>query len=302
MITFEAVTFGYGKKPLFQGLGLTAEPGTTVGLLGLNGAGKTSLLKLAAGALFPGSGKVEVFGRESRSRSAAFLADVAFVPEDPWAPPLSPQAWLGRYGVFRPRLDRDRYFALLEEFQVDRAKPVAKMSYGQRKKFALSVAMACGSRTVLLDEPTNGLDIPSKAQFRRSLAMAASADRIFILSTHQARDLENMLDPIVIVHEGRVLCSFSAALAAERFSVKRLDSLDGAPEAAGAAGAAEAPGASAAASVRTASGVPVVYAEQDALGWTALVAESGTGADLELLFTAAVKAPDRFRAALEGTL
>ena len=273
MVNFNAVTFGYGKKPLFQGLNLTAEPGTTVGLLGLNGAGKTSLLKLAAGALFPSAGTVSVFGRESRRRSPAHLADVVFVSEDPWVPPVSAELWLSRYGAFRPAMDGDGFLSMLEEFQVPRDKNAAKLSYGQRKKFCLAAAMASGARLVLLDEPTNGLDIPSKAQFRRALAAASSADRIFIVSTHQARDLESLLDPVVIVHEGSVLSSFPVSAVAERFSAVRLDALDGRP---------------------------VVYAEKDALGWSALLAEGGGGADLETVFTAAIREPEKFRAALEG--
>lgn len=272
MVQFEAVTFGYGKKPLFQGLDLIAEGGSTVGLLGLNGAGKTSLLKLAAGALFPQGGRISVFGRESRLRSPAHLADVSFVSEDPWIPPLPAESWLSRYGVFRPRLDRSAFLASLEEFQVPREKSAAKLSYGQRKKFALAAALAGGARLVLLDEPTNGLDIPSKAQFRRVLASASSEERIFIVSTHQARDLENLLDPIVVVHEGRVLTSFPASAMAERFSALRLDSLEGRK---------------------------VVHAEKDALGWAALLAEAGGGADLETLFTAAIREPEKFRRALD---
>jgi ABC-2 type transport system ATP-binding protein len=265
------VTFGYGKRPLFEDLSLVVEPGSTVGLLGLNGAGKTSLLKLAAGALFPAAGRVEVFGRESRKREAALLADVYFVPEDPWAPPLSAEAWIDRYGIFRPRMDKSLFLSLLEEFSVDREKNVAKLSYGQRKKFAVAAALTSGSRVVLLDEPTNGLDIPSKAQFRRALSLAASEERVLIVSTHQARDLENLLDPIVVIHGGKVLSSFTVARLAECFSVERLSTLDGRP---------------------------VVYAEKDALGWTALLAKPGTGADLELVFSAAIGEPEKFRAAL----
>mgnify|MGYP000881358267 CR=1 FL=1 len=273
MVRFDAVTFAYGARPLFEGLDLAMEAGSTVGLLGLNGAGKTSLLKLGAGALFPASGRVEVFGRDAGSRSAAFLADVCFVPEDPWGPALSPEKWQERYGAFRPAMDRDLFRSLLEEFAVDPGKSVARMSYGQRKKFAVAAALASGARTVFLDEPTNGLDIPSKAQFRRALAAASSPDRVIVVSTHQARDLENLLDPIVILHGGRILCSFPASALSDKLSVERLSSPDG---------------------------HPVIYAERDALGWTALLARPGNGADLELAFTAAVSRPESFRSALEG--
>ncbi len=273
MIRFETVTFGYGKRPLFQGLNLSAEAGSAVGLLGLNGAGKTSLLKLAAGALFPTSGRVDVFGREPRLRSAAVLRDVYFVPEDPWVPPVTVEAWKTRYGAFRPDLDQALLDGLLEEFAVERTKSLAKLSYGQRKKFAIAAALSCGARAVLLDEPTTGLDIPSKTQFRRALANASGSERIIVVSTHQARDLENLLDPLIIVHQGATLATLPAADLGTKISTGRLESLEGRP---------------------------VVWAEQDAFGWNAVLAEGGGGTDLELVFTAAISERERFLAALRG--
>jgi len=273
------MTFGYGKRPLFEGLDLSLEPGSIYGLLGLNGAGKTSLLKIVAGALRPNGGRVEAFGREPGARQAAFLADTAFVPEDPWLPPLKPAAWLERYAAFRPAFDRARFARLMGELSLDEGKLLTKYSYGQRKKFALASAIASGARTLLLDEPTNGLDIPSKAQFRRILAEAAEPGRVVVVSTHQVRDLESLIDPVVIVHDGKVLFSLGADDLAGRLYGARLRSLDG---------------------------EPVVYAERDAVGWAALLArpaggtEGGQAPDLELVFNAAVAAPERLEAALAG--
>ncbi|MEW6566115.1 ATP-binding cassette domain-containing protein [Gracilinema caldarium] len=272
MLEVKNLNFGYGKQQLFKQLSLSVQPGQIVGLLGLNGAGKTSLLKLIAGALYPQGGEITLYGRSTGHRHPDVLADIYFVPEDPWGPALTPEAWLDRFGVFRPAMNRSLFYSLLEEFQVDKGKLISRMSYGQRKKCALAQAMASGSRLILLDEPTNGLDIPSKAQFRRSLSMLDLQETMFVISTHQARDLETVLDPILIIHEGALLCKFPAAVVHERFSVRRVESLQG---------------------------LPVVYAEQGALGYQALLAEPGAGADLEMLFTAAIHNPDAFRKALE---
>lgn len=277
MVQCNAVTFGYGKKSLFKGLDLEARPGSCVGLLGLNGAGKTSLLKLVAGALFPQSGNISVFGKESRKRSPEVLSDLYFVSEDPWVPPLNAQSWLSRYGVFRPAFDHSGFLQMLEEFQVPLDKNAQKLSYGQKKKFAIAAAMNSGARLVLLDEPTNGLDIPSKTQFRKALASAASEERIFVVSTHQARDMENLMDPIVIIHEGKVLCSFPLGALIEKFTMQRLENTDK-------------PG--------------IIYAEKDAFGWTALCRktdkhEEANTADLETVFSAAINEPVKFQAALE---
>ena len=136
MVRMESMTFGYGKRPLFEGLDLRLEPGAIHGLLGLNGAGKTSLLKIAAGALRPERGIVEVYGRAPGRREAAALADVCFVPEDPFFPALKPAVWVERYAAFRPAFERGRFDELFAELGLDADKPISKFSYGQRKKFA----------------------------------------------------------------------------------------------------------------------------------------------------------------------
>jgi ABC-2 type transport system ATP-binding protein len=280
MVKIESMTFGYGKGPLFEGLGLELEPGTVFGLLGLNGAGKTSLLKLLAGALRPQEGSIRVFGSEPFRRSAAFLADMTFVPEDPWLPAVKPATWLERYAVFRPAFDRTRFFDLSREFSLDENKLLTKYSYGQRKKFALAAALASGARLVLLDEPTNGLDIPSKSQFRRALAASVDSDRVVVVSTHQVRDLERVIDPAVIVHGGKILFTLSSEKIAERLGSARVRDL----------------------------GPEVVYAEKDGVGYSALLDLSRCDAaiidvqapDLELVFNAAIASPGRLEAALRG--
>lgn len=278
MVELSSMTFGYGKRPLFEDLDLKLEPGTVFGLLGLNGAGKTSLLKLLAGALRPQSGSVRVFGAEAGRREAAFLADVAFVPEDPWLPPVKPEAWLARYAVFRPAFERGKFSSLFEQFSLERDKALSTYSYGQRKKFALAAALASGARLLLLDEPTNGLDIPSKSQFRRVLAESIGPDRVVVVSTHQVRDLERVIDPALIVHGGKMLFRLGAEQVADRLASVHLREL----------------------------GPGVVYAERDSVGYSALVglssgAEKGLelgNPDLELVFNAAIAMPSRLEAAL----
>ncbi|MFA5851877.1 MAG: ABC transporter ATP-binding protein [Spirochaetales bacterium] len=280
MVQIQSMTFGYGKGPLFEGLDLKLEPGTVFGLLGLNGAGKTSLLKLLAGALHPQSGSIRVFGAEPWRREASFLADTAFVPEDPWLPAVKPSVWLERYAVFRPAFDKEQFVELSREFALDEGKLLTKYSYGQRKKFALAAALASGARLVLLDEPTNGLDIPSKSQFRRALAAAVDADRVIVVSTHQVRDLERVIDPAVIVHGGKILFSLASDQISEKLGSVQVRDL----------------------------GPDVIYAEKDGVGYSALVARSGLyggrddarTADLELLFNAAIASPSRLAAALRG--
>ncbi|MEI8094125.1 MAG: ATP-binding cassette domain-containing protein [Spirochaetales bacterium] len=204
MIHLESLTFGYGKTVLFDKLDLKLPAGSIGGLLGLNGAGKTSLLKLIAGALLPQAGSMQVFGRNPARREAEHLAAVAFVPEDPWVPAQKPEAWLATQLPFRPAFDRALFDQLRRDFALTEDKPLSKLSYGQRKKFCLAFALASGANTLLLDEPTNGLDIPAKVTFRKMLAAAAREDRVILVSTHQVRDLENLIDPVLIMDQGKI--------------------------------------------------------------------------------------------------
>ncbi len=277
MISIKSMTFGYGKKPLFDNMDLQLESGAIYGLLGLNGAGKTSLLKLLAGALLPHQGGIEVFGHDPARRQAAHLAALAFVPEDPWVPAIKAATWLGRYAPFRPDFDRGNFQKLAAEFELDPDKLLSRYSYGQRKKFALALALASGARTILLDEPTNGLDIPSKMQFRKVLAAAASEDRIIMVSTHQIRDLENLIDPILIMDKGKMPFQLDSEQISSGLHSARLNDL-------------------------TASNI--VFAQRDTLGWSAIMAgpvvANTMPADLELLFNAAITQPDRLAAAIAG--
>jgi ABC-2 type transport system ATP-binding protein len=275
MISLNALTFGYGKKVLFEGMDLELAPGGLYGLLGLNGAGKTSLLKLVAGALVPTAGSVQVFGRSPALRSFEHLADVVFVAEDPWFPALTGRQWEVRQTPFRPGFEPPLFRELLKQFEVDPGVLLTKLSYGQRKKFALAAALASGARTILLDEPTNGLDIPSKGQFRQALARATRDDRIIVVSTHQIRDLETLLDPLVIMDGGRVPFVLDPATLGIRLATTRLSHLEGRA---------------------------VVHAQRDTLGWAVVLAEPSEegNPDLELVFGAAVAQPQRLKAALEG--
>jgi ABC-2 type transport system ATP-binding protein len=202
---------------------------------------------------------------------------VAFVPEDPWLPSLKPAGYLARQLPFRPAFDRPLFDRLCREFELEDGKLLSRFSYGQRKKFALAAALASGARTILLDEPTNGLDIPSKMQFRKVLAAAASEERVIIVSTHQIRDLEHLIDPVLIMDQGKMPFNLDAAVLGRRLHSARLSSLDG---------------------------LPVVFAQRDTLGWSAILAgEAGPQdlpADLELVFNAAISQPGRLADGLAG--
>jgi ABC-2 type transport system ATP-binding protein len=206
MIKIEDLSFSYNQKQtLFNELSLTLPSGNIYGLLGKNGAGKTTLLKIICGLLFPKHGKLKVMEMEPKDRYPQFLSEIFLIPEEFNLPSLSMEYFVRLYSPFYPRFNHSLLNDCIYEFRLPRDQKLSAMSYGQKKNFLLSFGLATDCRLLLLDEPTNGLDIPSKSQFRKIVANAVNEERSFIISTHQVRDMQNLIDPIIILDEGKII-------------------------------------------------------------------------------------------------
>jgi ABC-2 type transport system ATP-binding protein len=211
MIQINQLDFGYGPQALFRDMELTLVPGNIYGLLGINGAGKSTLLKLMTGLLFSESGSLRALGYDPARRDPGFLAQVFVLPEELNVPGITDREYLGSRAPFYPRFDHARFERYASEFELPRGRKLTTLSYGQKKKFLLAFGLACQSALLVMDEPTNGLDIPSKGQFRRLIADALTDERLFVISTHQVQDVASLIDPIVILHRGNVLLSRTMA-------------------------------------------------------------------------------------------
>jgi ABC-2 type transport system ATP-binding protein len=220
MITLHKLGFGYGRHKLFTGLDLQLAPGGIHGLLGKNGVGKTTLLKLISGLRFAQEGECRVWGYDPRKRSPGLLEDLYFVPEEIFVPPITMKTYESIYAPFYPRFDRSTLHGYVLEFDLDSNKKLTELSYGQKKKFLLAFGLATNCRLLLLDEPTNGLDIPSKSQFRKIMASTLTDDRIIIVSTHQVRDMENLIDTIIILEDGTIIFNQSISAITKRLVVQ----------------------------------------------------------------------------------
>ncbi len=206
MIHIQNLSFSYRKNTqLFDHLDLSLPPGNIYGLLGKNGAGKTTLLKIISGLLFPGSGELQVTGFKPGDRMPRFLQEVYFVSEEFTLPRMKIDTYIRLCSPFYPRFSHSLFNTYINEFKLPTNQHLSSLSYGQKKNFLLSFGLATDSKLLILDEPTNGLDIPSKSQFRKILANAIHEERSFIISTHQVRDMENLIDPIIILDEGRII-------------------------------------------------------------------------------------------------
>lgn len=205
MIQIQNLHFGYRRKKVFTGLSLELQPGHIYGLLGKNGTGKSTLLKNMAGLLFPNQGTVNVLGFTPGKRQPAFLQDIFMVPEEFYLPDINVEHLVKYHAPFYPRFNEEQFNRYITEFDIPRTNSLQQMSYGQKKKVWISFGLACNTSVLLMDEPTNGLDIMSKSQFRKVMAGCLDDNKCIVISTHQVKDLENLIDRITIIDEGRIL-------------------------------------------------------------------------------------------------
>ena len=205
MIDIQKLNFSYSRKqqPLFRDLDCQLHAGSIAGLLGKNGAGKTTLLKILIGLLFPTDGHIRVNDHLPGKRQPSFLENLFFVSEEFYLPGTSINGYVRANAGFYPGFDNDLLQKLLSDFELPETKSLQKLSYGQKKKFLISFALSTKCKLLVLDEPTNGLDIPSKAVFRKVLAGSLSEEQLVIISTHQVKDVENLIDRILMLENGQ---------------------------------------------------------------------------------------------------
>ena len=206
MITIQNLDFYYKKdKFILRDINTELEPGKIYGLLGLNGVGKTTLLKIIAGLRFPCSGSIEVIGFNPQTRTVDFLSDLIFVPDEVDLPKITINQFSHLYSPLYPRFDIKKFENLLDSFKVNIESKIYDLSFGQRKKMYLAFALAANTSILLLDEPTNGLDIPAKSQFRKALSNHVSDENLVIISSHQVRDLHSLIDHILILDDEKLV-------------------------------------------------------------------------------------------------
>ena len=209
MININNLAFSYGSVPVLKNITMKLEEGKIYGLLGENGVGKTTLLTLLCGLKKPNSGSIDFDGTDPFKRDPELYSKLYYVPDE--VSPLHQTARLfaKNTGVFWPDFSMDLFEKIMKEMEVELDQKMDAMSAGQLKKTYLSFALASKARYIFMDEPTNGLDIPSKAQFRSAISKYTAEDSTIVISTHQVRDLENIIDPIIILDKQDVLVNAS---------------------------------------------------------------------------------------------
>ena len=215
MLQINEISFGYNKKAgdLFSDFSLNLEAGNVYGLLGKNGAGKSTLIYLMTGLLTPQSGEALMDGVNVRERLPKTMSDLFLVPEEFDLPRLSIKQYVSINAPFYPNFSMEDMQRYLEIFEMSDYIDVNmhSMSMGQKKKVFMAFAFATNTSVLIMDEPTNGLDIPSKSQFRKLVTTGMSDDRMMLISTHQVRDISDILDHVVIIDNSKVLLNASFA-------------------------------------------------------------------------------------------
>ena len=206
MIDISNVTFEYRKgKPVLKDFSLSFPQGGVYGLLGKNGTGKSTLLYLISGLLRPRHGEVRVDGMLSANRQPEMLREIFLVPEEYDLPSVSLKSYTRALKSFYPRFSDDLLRKCIEVFDLEMDMQLGTLSMGQKKKVYMCVALATGTRVLLMDEPTNGLDILSKSQFRTVVVQGMEEDKTVLVSTHQVHDVERLLDHVTIINGNQVL-------------------------------------------------------------------------------------------------
>ena len=270
MITIENTSYGYKSNQLiFSNISLEIGNGI-YGLLGENGVGKTTLMHLICGLLFPKNEKCSIDGRNTAERQSEGLARYFFLPEELQMPTESIASFAARHSVFYPHFNQEEFKLNLEELKINRKQKLSSVSYGQQKKAMLAYAFALHTPYILLDEPTNGLDITSRQALKRIISRSMDDESTLLISTHQAHDFENLLDHLVILGKGEILLNRSLDEISNRLLFARTDILP----------------------------AESIYSEQDLSGhFSILPNEDGeeNTPDIELLYKAVLQQPEKIQ-------
>jgi ABC-2 type transport system ATP-binding protein len=271
MIEINDLNFGYSKQRLlFKNLSMQLKAGHIYGLLGKNGAGKSTLLKNLAGLVYADGGKITVMGHDPGKRQPSLLRQICFIPEEFYLPSVKIDAYVKANAAFYPDFDHSYLNELLTEFDIPVGQKLINMSYGQKKKLIIAFGLATQAKLIIMDEPTNGLDIPSKAQFRKIMAAALTEDRCIIISTHQVRDLDNLIDTVIMLDESKVALMASVEEITHKICFKKIKELDD----------------------------TVIYSEPSLSGYNAVIPnyhDEDSKLDIELLFNAVLAEKTKLR-------
>lgn len=203
MVTIDNLTFAYSVKSrkVLEYLNLTLEQNRIYGLLGKNGAGKSTLLHLMAGLLQPTEGSVAYNGVATCMRQQDVLGDMFLLPDESSLPGVTLERFVHMYAPFYPKFDHEVLRQCMADFSIADDVQLNSLSLGGRKKAYICFAIATRVGLLLMDEPTNGLDVPSKSVFRKVMAKHMQEGQTVVISTHQVHDVSTLFDEVLVLQD-----------------------------------------------------------------------------------------------------
>lgn len=207
LFDFRGITKKFGNSTALDGVSFEGHAGHVIAILGENGAGKTTALKILLGLLAPDSGSSRVMGLDSQTHGAEIRRRVGYMPDRPALYEWMTVREIGWFAAgFYPLGFRERYEDLAQKFSLP-DKPIKALSKGMQGKVSLALAMAHEPQVLVLDEPTSGLDPLVRREFLESMVDVASGGRTVLLSSHQIAEVERVADVVVILRGGKlILC------------------------------------------------------------------------------------------------
>lgn len=206
IVELHNVTMGYGKRPVLKGLDWRLAPGQVIGLLGRNGAGKTSVLEALLGLRDIQGGDVRLFGEPLDGLSNANRARIGYVPQSSdLFEGFTAEQLLAYFKSFYPRWDEVKVNKLLKQWDVPRGQVIGGLSGGQKQRLSIIRALAHEPDLLILDEPVSGLDPVGRREFLRELVdQVLDRGTAVVLSTHILSDLERVAFNVAFLRDGRI--------------------------------------------------------------------------------------------------
>lgn len=206
VIRLNGVTKRFGSETALDQVSLEVPPGVVFGLLGENGAGKTTAIRIMLGLAEPNSGTAEVLGLASATEGLQIRRRIGYVPE---RPTLYEWMTVGEIGWFTAGFYGDgflpEYLRLADEFRLPTRRKLKALSKGMRAKVSLALAVALDPELLVLDEPTSGLDALVRREFLESMVDRAAAGKTIFLSSHQIGEVERVADIVAIIRRGKLM-------------------------------------------------------------------------------------------------
>lgn len=224
MIKLEDVYFAYGKhRQVLNNINLSIKKGFIYGLLGKNGEGKTTLINIMSGLLFPQKGKCIVLDENPSKRTAEFLRQIFLLPEEGILPDVKVSDYFRMYSPLYPTYNHEIQEKCLEAFEIKASDSIQKMSFGQKKKVSITMALSAQTPILFMDEPTNGLDVPSKTTLRKLLAYFTTEEQTIIISTHQMRELESLINAVIILDNKEIIFDKTIEEISSKLDFRRIE-------------------------------------------------------------------------------